>query len=1250
MKCPSCQTDNPDSQNFCGNCGIRLGSALSGQPTASTSYTPAHLAERILTSRSALEGERKLVTVLFCDIAESTQLAHRVGADAMHALLNRFFDVALSEVHRVEGTINQFLGDGFMALFGAPLAHEDHARRALLAALAIRQRLCDSEETGLSEVRVRMGVNTGMVVVGRIGDHLRMDYTAVGDTTHLAARLQQSAQPDTIRLSPATQHAASAWFEFHTLGRHALKGIAEPMELFELVKARTAPEAGIASVGGGISSPLVGRESELAVLTASLSSLQQGRGGIVFLTGEPGVGKSRLLAEARRSPQAGGVRWLEGRSLSFGRSLSYWPFIEILKQVFAIEETDAEAQAWSKLERGCTELFAERADEIAPYLGTVLALEIPAAHAQRVKYLDPQGLGRQVFLTMRQLFERLAARGPVLVLMEDWHWVDHSSVALCEHLLPLTGTNALSLWFAARPEPKEPMAQMRTSASEGEKPLPTQEIALTPLAATQSGRLLDNLVGADRLPETLRRQILRKTEGNPFFIEEITRALIADGALVQEPHGRAWRLSKPVETLSLPDSVQGVIVARIDRLEEGVKEALKLASVIGRSFFLRILQAISDAGQALDSNLQHLQQAELIRLRQKLPELEYIFKHALVQEAAYGSIVAERRKAIHRAVARAIETLFPERLEEFTSMLAYHYARAEDWEKAQEYLFKAGDQAGRMAADAEALEHYKQAEAAYTKASAIPLTLLQRATLDRKLGQAMYGIGDYSGAVEQLSRALSHLGVRYPATIWGVRRSSMRYTGAHFLELFLRRLGLGARFNMPLDIAQEISSICRSLVWLHYFADEERMGLDILIELHAGDRSGDTLARAHGLANLGVVFILLHAHRQARKYITESIALAREGRHSTAIADGVFFLGWLEWTVGSLDAAERCFEEAALAYKNAGEIRGWGGATIYWFAAAWQRGRYSFASGLATQLLDAGEAAGDPHVYNWGLNASAWNSFSLRGLDEAAAYASKACEAAAKLTSPRIEVLMQGFLSKCRIQQGRISEAWAAADRALRLVTKHNLRGLQCADAFNAIARLRLIELERSSSVVRPRALKAARRAGRRAIRCASGAITWMAEALRLTGTLAWLHGDKALAGNRWRESVAFAERFDLPVDRGCTLLEMGKRLGDDALLSKATEVFAQASAKTYLAAALHARAALALESGAETSSLIEQYDRAIVALDEAGAEYDLGVACGQRAQILRQLGYSDRADADLETARRCFQAVRADQELDDLA
>ena len=1112
--CPACKHENSSSQNYCGNCGTRLaGLQPSGQEdSGAPSYTPPHLARDVLTSRFALEGERKLVTVLFCDIANSTPLAARIGAEAMHGLLSRFFDLALGEVHRYEGTINQFLGDGFMALFGAPLAHEDHARRAVLAATAIEQqaREANGQFQVLSELRLRMGLNTGTVVVGKIGDNLRMDYTAIGDTTNIAARLQSFAKSGTIRVSEATRRAAAAHFEFTDLGKHWLKGISDPVAVFEPRGARSRHHADALPRAGGVGSVLVGRDQELKILTRSLEELAAGKGSIVVVRGEPGAGKSRLLAEARKSDAAQGVTWLEGRAVSFGRSLSYLPFIEILKGAFGILETDSEATALAKLEAGVTRLFEARAAEIVPYLATVMALELKGEMNQRVAFLDAQAMKRQVFLTARQMLERVAASAPVLIVLEDWHWVDQSSIMLLEHLLPLARSRPIAFWAASRTEPAEPIARVRAAA--GQAGISCHEIAVGRLTTADGRTLIENLIGAKGLPELLRTLIERRTEGNPFFIEEVIRALIADGTLVRGDS--EWRLARPVTDLAIPDTVQGVIVARIDRLEEGVKGVLKLASVIGRSFFLRIVKAISETADDVEDRLDRLETAELVRQTSQLPELEYIFKHALVQEAAYGSILAERRRVIHRSVGQAIESLFPERIDEFASLLAHHYALAEDWEKAQAWLFKAGDQAGRMAADAEALEHYQRAEAAFMRVAGSSITPLQRATMDRKLGQAFFGIGDYYQAVAHFTRALAHLGIQYPSTRWGVRRSIAMYLWAHVRRRIMHRSASSIRPKVDKAVAQEISRLCQSLAWLDYLANEERFALDSLIELYAGERGEEATARARGLSTLGLALLSLRARGMAGHCIAEAAEVARDSGNMATTATAELAAGILAYGKGALADCTNMFERSAAAYRAVGDIRGWGGPTAYLCWTASDRAQLSRLATHARELVHVGEDAADPHVTSWGLVGLGQYELMAGSIVVAIGHLLRAQETSARISSYRMQAAVAALLGRCFLRQGRLAEATAAFDDHMTLIKDKGLNSLS-ANPFVEYC-IALVENDRSDRQV---TLRQATRACRLAHRNSRSVAAWLADTQRLHGTIAWLSGDAGAARTHWHAS-----------------------------------------------------------------------------------------------------------------------------------
>jgi class 3 adenylate cyclase/tetratricopeptide (TPR) repeat protein len=1207
LACPACGQPNAADHRFCGHCGAPLGaSAPAGADPVAGRYTPAHLADKVLVSRSAVEGERKQVTVLFCDITGSTELTRRIGADAMHELLNRFFELALAEVHALEGTINQFLGDGFMALFGAPVAHEDHLRRALLAAQRIRERLREAGNAGpdavLASVRIRMGVNTGPVVVGQIGDNLRMDYTAIGDTTNLAARLLSVATPGMICVSPSVHAGAQALFEFASLGEHRIKGIDRPVAVHELLHARSRAPATMPSQGLGIGSPLVGRDREMAAITSAIDALCRGEGSAFLMIGEPGAGKSRLLAEIRRRPEVAALQWLEGRSLSFGKRLSLWPFIEVLKTCFDIGDDATEAQMLSKLEGGLQALVGERASQMLPYLATVLALKVPAELDERVKYLDGPALKRQVYLCMRQLFEQLAQRKALVLVLEDWHWADASSLELAEHLLPLTLNSRLLVLFSTRTEPVRALEGVRRFGADtpGAR---LRETLLAPLSREQSTALIDNLVGGMALPAALSAQILRRTEGNPFFIEEVIRSLASAGFLQRGTRTNEWRARDDATALQLPDTLQGLILARIDRLDEDTKNSLKLASVIGRAFFDSVLGAIDKQDAALPSRLLSLEQAELIRDKQRLPEPEHIFKHALVQEAAYGSMLGETLRTVHRRVAQAVETLFADRLDEFASILAHHYTSAEDWDKAQEYLFKAGDQAGRIAADAEALEHFRQAEAAYLKAFGSKLSPLKRAALARKVGTALYGTGQYELAHAQMRQALGHLGIRYPTSRWGVRRAALTYLGAHLGRRLLDGLGWPRARTDDVDRATEVSTIAHLMAWMDYFLDKERMLLDSLIELRTGERSRHALAEARGLSSLGFALMVFGAPRGSLGYHHRALVAAQRSGDSSAIAFAWFAHGFLELYTGRWDSCEALLGRAVNGYRESGDIHRWGGATTILLLLVHMRGDLERAEALAAEQVRAGQDAGDPQVASWGLQSQAFPGLARGPLALVEARLREGQALARGIPSWDNLMFLTGLLAKCLVMQGRLAEAQSEVDEARAIIVREHLTlPFDQAEVLTAGATVAVALAEQAPAGSRAAAIAEALAAGRRAVACTRRMPLWLPQALRLQGTAHWLAGDATAAQRCWRESAARAERFGFPIEAGRTLLEVGQRTDDDKRMALALEIFRRTGAHTYRAQALHARARLLARGPHDAEATAEALRAAEVALDDVGA------------------------------------------------
>jgi class 3 adenylate cyclase/tetratricopeptide (TPR) repeat protein len=660
---------------------------------APLTYTPPHLAEKILTSRSALEGERKQVTVLFCDITNSTPLAARLGPEAMHTLLNQFFELALAAIHRYEGTINQFLGDGFMALFGAPIAHEDHARRAVLAALDMQHVLHERRGADTSSIQVRLGLNTGLVVVGAIGDNLRMDYTAVGDTTNLAARLQQVATPGQIIVSEATHRLVAGYCDTQSLGALSLKGKSDPVQVWEVCAARADRTRLEVEAERGLT-PFVGRERELRLLHECFAQARAGQGQVVFLVGEPGIGKSRLLLEFRR--QLGTTAaWSEGNAISFGQSMAFHPLIDLLKRHFGIEEGDPERVIAEKVTQGTVNL-GEDLRPLLPYLYYLLAVDPGPV----VQTMDPQQRRGEIFAAVRHVILRAAEAHPQVIVFEDLQWMDQATQAFLTSLIDSLPTARVLCLLTYRTGYVQPF---------GERTYHTR-IALTTLSTMDSVHMAQALLATASLPVALQTLIAQRAEGNPFFVEEIVKSLQDIEAIRQT--GDQAILTRPLHEVIIPATIQDVIMARIDRLEEAPKRTLQLASVIGREFTRRLLDRLAEIRAQTETYLQELKALELIYERSLFPELAYMFKHALIQDVAYNSLLVRRRQELHHLIGLAIEELYADRLTEQYEMLAYHFTKAEVWDKALDYLLKAAEKAARTFATREALALYDLAEEA----------------------------------------------------------------------------------------------------------------------------------------------------------------------------------------------------------------------------------------------------------------------------------------------------------------------------------------------------------------------------------------------------------------------------------------------------------------------------------------------------------------------------------------------------------
>jgi class 3 adenylate cyclase/tetratricopeptide (TPR) repeat protein len=692
--CPQCGTENPPGFKFCGACGSPLAVEATPPPPPPPSpepapvpqrpavqdYTPPHLAEQVFQTRAAVEGERKQVTVLFCDLVGSTALADLLGPESMHLLLNRFFELALGEVHRYEGTINQFLGDGFMALFGAPVAHEDHARRAVLAAVGLQKALAEhSAELGGPQgvdLNVRMGINTGWVVVGGIGDQLRRDYTAIGDTTNLAARLQQLAEPGAILVSEATSRFLQGSVRVEALAPLQVKGKATPVQAFRVLGIGDLPSEE-AVLSGTARSPFVGRRREMTILEELRERAEQGEGQVVGIAAEAGAGKSRLLYELRRRFWNRPTVYLAGRCLSYGSGIPYHPLLSMLRSEWGILETDDPAAITAKVTAGLGRAGLD-AEESLLYMLRLLGVE---EETGRLAELSPQALQVRTFKIFRQMILNAGRGDLVVVEVEDLHWSDETSEELLAFLVEGIAAARVLLLLTYRSGYRPRWI---------EKSYATQ-ISLSRLTDQESQEVMRSVLRKSELPQELKGLVVKKAEGNPFFLEELARSF----------------LERP--DVSVPDTIQGVLMARIDRLPEEHKRLLQTASVLGRELPLNLLEAVWERREALPPLLADLKRWEFLYEEPTAEEPLYFFKHGLTQEAVYQTLLTSRRRSLHTAAMRAFEALYAGRLEDVYDHLAYHSSEANEPGKAVTYLALFAKKAARGYAHAEAAKALRDA-------------------------------------------------------------------------------------------------------------------------------------------------------------------------------------------------------------------------------------------------------------------------------------------------------------------------------------------------------------------------------------------------------------------------------------------------------------------------------------------------------------------------------------------------------------
>jgi class 3 adenylate cyclase/predicted ATPase len=929
--CPQCGTASAPGYKFCKACGEPLATAGSGggqseRFTTPQVHIPKHLAERILTSKAALEGERKQVTVLFADLKGSLELLGDRDPEEARAILDPVVERMMEAVHRYEGTVNQVMGDGIMALFGAPLGHEDHAVRACYAALdmqaAIRRYTGEARRAHGIEVQIRVGLNSGEVVVRTIGSDLHMDYSAIGQTTHLASRMEQLATPGTIRLTAHTLHLVEGFVEVKPLGLVPVKGLEAPIEVYELVGAGPRRSRLEAAAARGLTR-FVGRSRELEELRGVLGQAAEGHGQVVAIVGEPGVGKSRLVWEVTHSHRTHGWLIVQAGSVSYGKATLYLPFVDLLKEYFQIQDRHEHREIREKVIGKLLALDEALRPTLPAFLGLLdVPVDDPEWHA-----LDPSQRRLRTLEATKRLLLRESQAQPLLVVFEDLHWIDTETQALLDTLVESLPSARVVLLVNYRPEYQHGWAS---------KTYYTQ-IRLDPLPQESTEEFLNALLGTDPGLRSLGSQLMGRTQGNPFFLEESVRTLVETGVLAGEPG--AYRLEKTFQPTLVPATVQAVLAARIDRLPPEEKYLLQAASVIGTDVPFALLQAVADLPDAaLGRGLDHLQTAEFVYEKGLFPDLEYTFKHALTHEVVYRGLLQDRRSALHARVVTAFEAMHADRLGPHVERVAHHAVQGRLWERAVRYLRESGIKAAARSAHREAIEFFEEALEVVGRLPESPSTLGDALDIRIALGPSLIALlGAPAAQVEtsyrhadELCDRRSDTARRFPVR-WGLWYSAFaqgRYPtacelGESLLELANASGDSGQLLEAHHALWATFNAMGRPAVTLTHLERGLALYDRQQHDQHALSYGGhDAGACCH--SHLGFTWWLLGYPEKALRHTRAAISLAKQLSHTLTTVITLGYGGLVYWLL----ADHRAAAEAAQSVVTLCEQKGLPGFSL----------------------------------------------------------------------------------------------------------------------------------------------------------------------------------------------------------------------------------------------------------------------------------------------------------------------------------
>jgi adenylate cyclase len=1006
--CGSCGGENPEGMRFCGHCGAPAEAAAAAETAATEadvtsalrSFVAGAVADRLVEAGGELPEERRLITALFADVSGFTSLADRLDPEDLLEVIDPVISGLSSIVGRYDGYVEKFAGDALLALFGAPVAHEDDAARALLVALEMHRdlaRMCE-ELPHQAELTLHVGVNSGHGIARILGSEARMDYAVLGDSVILAQRLESAAPSGETYVSELTQQLTQDRFEFEPVGELTLKGKSEPVFAWRLVGDRRGP---IRRVGD---TALLGRREELAVGMRLLESLAGGLGGVLCVTGEPGIGKSRLTEEVRRQASERLVRWLHARCVSYGAGLAYWPYAELLRAEARIEIDDAPEEAAEAVTRA----FAG-VPRAVPYFLRLLGL--PGSDDSEIASLEPEAFRRGLHDAFADWLRSRAAEGPTVLALEDAHWADTSSLALTRELAELCADEALALYLIARPEALSTLKNIAPSAS--------TMIELAPLDESAVEELVEHTLGGAP-PEGLSKVVLERTQGNPFFVQELVRAYRDTGALARDD-GR-WRMRRGWEAEAVPPTIEGVLAARIDLLPRNAANALQTASVIGRRVRLPLLAKAAPELPDLVGSIDRLVSDGFLDRADGDGEETVLFHHALVQDVAYSRLLRRRRRDLHRRVAEVAEELYGAG-DDTIDLLARHLYLGEAGAKAVDYLVRAGERAKRLYANEEAILHYARAAEVASRDTG---TRSRSGSIQLALGELHELVGDYEEALRVYRSVRDETGdVAAWRGLASVHRSRGEYREAlELIDEAFRRDELRSADVTPLWLEQG-RTLC--------LAGRIPQAIEVFEAGLVSRRGRRDELIGHVLLQLARAETLGGRFESALGHASEAKAIFEDHTAIAELATTARVLGDVYRNLGRLDDAAATLHQGLELARRTGNAEEIGGCLINLTGTEIERERLPEAAAVARDAIEQFERIGHGSG-RAGAYASLAYVLALSGdYDEAEEAAEQAIEISRAIGNTFITAEVVDTLAFIARRRGLLARAAELAEEAAQL-------------------------------------------------------------------------------------------------------------------------------------------------------------------------------------------------------------------------